>query len=431
MSVKPVVILGGGIAGLGASFALGKDRATIFEARKSAGGLCDNFVVDGFRFDYAVHLSFTTSAEVRAIFDKTPFFVHKPEALNFYQNLWIKHPVQNNLFPLPVENKVRAISDFLNRPARSSDHIAPGDYGEWLYSNYGNYITDEFYNRYTRKYWCEESSNMDTSWISNRMYCPKTEEVLYGAMSAETPNCYYASEMRYPVRGGYKAFIEPLVREADVRLNKEAVAVDLKKKTVGFADGSVEHFETLVSSLPMIELVSIIKDIPKKIEEASKQLEAASLVITSIVFKRENVPNALWFYIYDEDIYPARAHSPSWKSKDNVRPGFSSLQFETYFSRKRPLKCDVDNLSGHIVEKLQAMNICRKDEIHLVDSRLIKYANAIFNKKLLTNRKIVREYLDQSGVFSIGRFGEWDYFWSDQSLLSGINAGKRILKGIL
>lgn len=431
MSVNPVVILGGGIAGLGASFAIGKDRGTIYEARKSAGGLCDNFVIDGFRFDYAVHLSFTASPEVRTVFDRAPFFVHKPEALNFYKNLWIKHPIQNNLFPLPVDKKVRAISDFFNRPTRSSEHVEPENYGEWLYSSYGNYITDEFHNRYTRKYWCEEPSNMDTSWISNRMYCPKEEEVLYGAMSEETPNCYYASDMRYPVKGGYKAFIEPLIRKADVRFNKKAVEVDLQKKIVAFTDGSVEYFETLVSSLPIIELISMIKNIPKRIEEASKLLEATSMVLTSIVFKRENVPNALWFYIYDEDIYPARAYSPSWKSKNNARSGFSSLQFETYFSRKRPLKCDIDNLSAHIVEKLQTMNICQKDEIHLVDSRMIKYANVIFNRKLLTNRKIVREYLDQNGVFSIGRFGEWDYFWSDQSLLSGINAGRRILKGIL
>jgi hypothetical protein len=39
-------------------------------------------------------------------------------------------------------------------------------------------------------------------------------------------------------------------------------------------------------------------------------------------------------------------------------------------------------------------------------------------------RKVVRDYLSSVGIETIGRFGEWDYLWSDQSLMSGLGAGK-------
>ena len=51
------VILGTGIAGIAAGYKLG-NQAVIYEARNRFGGLCDNFTVNGYRFDYAVHLSF-------------------------------------------------------------------------------------------------------------------------------------------------------------------------------------------------------------------------------------------------------------------------------------------------------------------------------------------------------------------------------------
>ena len=77
-----VMILGAGIAGLGAALkSQEQDRdAVIFEARGSAGGLLDNFEIQGFRFDNAVHLSFATEPEVRKIFDKTDYHTHPAEA---------------------------------------------------------------------------------------------------------------------------------------------------------------------------------------------------------------------------------------------------------------------------------------------------------------------------------------------------------------
>ena len=58
------VILGAGIASITAGYKL-ENQAVIYEATERFGGLCDNFTVDGFRFDYAVHLSFTKNEKAR------------------------------------------------------------------------------------------------------------------------------------------------------------------------------------------------------------------------------------------------------------------------------------------------------------------------------------------------------------------------------
>lgn len=127
-------ILGGGIAGLGAAHQAKRmgQAATIFEARASAGGLLDNFTVDGFRFDTAVHLSFASEPEVREVFDQAPFLTHNPEALCWDAGYWLKHPAQTNMFPLSSADKVELIAGLAESP---SGEIS--NYEDWLVQQYG------------------------------------------------------------------------------------------------------------------------------------------------------------------------------------------------------------------------------------------------------------------------------------------------------
>jgi len=39
---------------------------------------------------------------------------------------------------------------------------------------------------------------------------------------------------------------------------------------------------------------------------------------------------------------------------------------------------------------------------------------------------IVHGFLKDHGIVPIGRFGEWDYLWSDQALLSGLKGTREI-----
>ena len=56
------------------------------------------------------------------------------------------------------------------------------------------------------------------------------------------------------------------------------------------------------------------------------------------------------------------------------------------------------------------------------------YANIVFDFNRKGNVALIQDYLKSVGIISIGRFGEWDYFWSDQSLLSGIKGANRIIE---
>jgi protoporphyrinogen oxidase len=424
-----IAILGGGISGISSGYHLSikNQDSIVYESRQSWGGLLDNFTIgEGFLFDYFVHLSLTENNYVKDLFAKsTPFFKHNPESVNYYKGYWLKHPAQNNLAPLAAEEKVKIIIDFINRP-----HIEQiNNYEEWLLAQYGHYFSSNFPSVYTLKYWTTEASKLTTDWVGNRFSLPPIENLLKGAFNEQDENFYYAKEMRYPQKGGFKSFLNYMVQNVNIQLNKKAILIDLKKKKIYFSDDSEIQYEKLISSIPLPELIKIIKDAPNKVKNAASKLNSTSGQLVSLGFNRPNVSPKMWFYIYDIDIEPARAYSPSIKSPNNAPLNKSSLQFETYYSNYRPKRMNGDNLIEHIIRKGESMNLFSKKDIEVCDYREVKYANVIFDKERIRNLEIVKLYLKDNEIYTCGRFGEWEYYWTDQSLISGKKTADEILTG--
>lgn len=415
-----IVILGAGISGISASYHLNKKgiENIVFEKDSDWGGLCGNFTIDGFRFDKAIHLSFTEDEYVKKLFAKScDYITHKPMAYNYYKGSWLKHPAQNNLLPLSLDEKIEIISDFAENNNKK-ENIE--NYEEWLKSQYGNYFSDNFPIPYTRKYWTLEAKDLSTTWVGDRMYRPNIKEVLKGAFEKNTPNTYYAKEMRYPKVGGYKSFLEFMRKDCNIELNKEVIAINSLEKIVSFKDGSTQKYDELISSIPLPNYVNLIKNMPNEVKQACERLKFTSIALVSIGLNKPDVPEYLWFYIYDEDILASRCYSPSIKSRDNTPDNCSSYQFEIYFSKDKPLALNNDELIEHIMEKSEEMKIFKCDDVVVEDCRVLEYGNVIFYHGMEDDRKVVLDYLNSLNIKTIGRFGKWEYLWSDQSLKSGI-----------
>ena len=98
--------------------------------------------------------------------------------------------------------------------------------------------------------------------------------------------------------------------------------------------------------------------------------------------------------------------------------GCSSLQMEVY--------CDKDEyteeeLLRRTVGKLVEIGAIKDEDILFTHLGYEKYANVIFSEPIYGSREIVMNYLKSVGIDTIGRFGQWEYFWTDQALKSGLN----------
>lgn len=414
------VILGAGIAGISAAYHLKQkgENSVIFEKDNDWGGLCGFFEIDGFRFDRFVHFTFAKDEKIAELFAKSsPLYAHPPVSYNYWRGCWLKHPAQNNLAPLPIEEKVKIIDSFVNRPRKDVAEIS--DYAEWLRVQYGDYFAENFPFAYTRKYWGVEAKQLETKWVGNRLHVSPLPEVLRGAFAEQQENFYYTKFMNYPKKGGFRSIMNECRKGLDIRLNKKAVRIDTAAKQVEFDDGTVENYDNLISSLPLPEIIKMISDVPENVQNAAKQLRWTCGYQVSLGFNRPDVAKYLWFYIYDEDVPPARVYSPNLKSPDNAPEGCSSLQAEIFFANGAKV-VDKNIILQKTVEKLKEICQFNDSDVVVKDIRFEPYANIIFTPEIYESRKVVREWLQARGIKTIGRFGEWDYLWSHQAFESGM-----------
>ena len=82
---------------------------------------------------------------------------------NDWRGHWVKHPAQVNLYGLPTEVIVNAITDFVDAKHRPAPEIT--NYEDWLRASYGDYFAENFPMDYTIKYHTTPASNMSTDWI--------------------------------------------------------------------------------------------------------------------------------------------------------------------------------------------------------------------------------------------------------------------------
>ena len=413
------LVLGSGIAGISAGCHLKTqgEQVVIFERNSDWGGLCGNFTIDGFRFDKFVHFSFAPDEYTKNIFENSsPTYAHPSISYNYYNGCWLKHPAQNNLAPLPTDEKVEIIKGFVDRKHTDVEDIQ--NYEEWLRVQYGDYFAEHFPLKYTRKYWGVEANELETKWVGNRMHSPDLEEVLRGAFEVQDKNFYYTNYMKYPKKGGFRSILNTSREGLDIRFNKEVCAIDTANKIVKFKDGTTAVYTRLISSLPLPEIVKMLDNVPEEVKNATENLMHTSGYMVSLGFNKPDIAKYLWFYIYDEDILPSRVYSPNLKSPDNVPEGCSSLQAEIFFSNKAEIPA-ADKVLENTINKLIEMGIFKKEDLIVKDIRFEKYANVIFDKNIYKNRALVLDYLKTKEIESIGRFGKWEYMWTHQAFEDG------------
>jgi protoporphyrinogen oxidase len=116
-------------------------------------------------------------------------------------------------------------------------------------------------------------------------------------------------------------------------------------------------------------------------------------------------------------------------SPHNVPDGAGSIQVEVYYSQKyRPLDRDPEDCIEPVLADLRRCGLVREDDqILYTGAAVVPFANIIFDHERAPALEIVQGYLDEVGIHSCGRYGEWGYHWTDESFESGEGAGQKVI----
>src|SRR5271165_1082696 len=264
-----VVILGGGLAGLTASLYCG---APVYEAENIAGGAALSDSTDGFVFDRGIHVLQSKNRVILELLSELgiSFASYSRKASIYSHGRYTAYPFQVNTAGLPMGLRARCVRDFLWRDR----HKEPTNYEEWMYRNLGTGFAETFLIPYSEKFWTVHPREMTWEWTGGRVPQPTTSQVLRGALwNKQTPIGTNAN-FRYPQGGaGYGAIAEALLkRTGPVQLGYRATRLDTVNKQITFSNGDSVHYDLLISTIPLPELIRICPDAPAEVRDACSRL---------------------------------------------------------------------------------------------------------------------------------------------------------------
>ena len=306
----------------------------MYDKNNYHGGHTASFRYDsGFLFDVGPHISYTKDPRIQELFADSVHQQYQTLQVslnNYWRGHWPKHPVQLHLHGLPEDVVVKIIADFVREHQTPDRPIK--NYADWLLTSFGRTFAELFPMQYTRKYHTTTADNMTTDWLGPRIYRPSLEEVLHGALSPSSPTVHYITHFRYPSEGGFVSYLNKFVPMGNLNLNHELVSVDPRARQLRFSNGHEAHYDALISSVPLPDLVRMIDGAPRDVLDAVGRLACSICVVVNVGVNREDLSRAHVTYFYDEDICFARLGFPHMLAASNASPGTGSIQARTTVS---------------------------------------------------------------------------------------------------
>lgn len=425
-----VVIVGAGLTGLSAAYHLGKSgyECSVYEKEKQAGGLCRTNQESGYYFDFAGHWFHCRTDYVKSLLDTLMpgelGKVNRNTAI-YMLNRYLQHPFQTNLKGLPDEKIIECLVDFSKAYYSYIDQEQFDNFEDWILKTLGDGIAKYFMIPYNQKLWNVDLKTMTCEWMGRFLPRVDIRDVFYGAINNEKSEGYNASFI-YPQQGGIQSLINAFEKKVgNIFFQSTLEQVDVQKKELYFSNGEVANYDILISTVPLVELISIISNKSTRLVEDKNKLKYTSIYNLNLGVKGTVIPEKHWIYYPEADIPFFRMGSYSNAMASMAPPKNSSLYIEVAYSTDR--KIDQKAVQDQCIRQLINLGIIEDlDQIEVFQCNNMKYAYVIYDQNYRSTSSSLIDYLKENNIYSIGRYGGWNYSSMEDAILDGVNVVKEI-----
>lgn len=435
-----IVILGAGPTGLGAAYRLrelGYDDFIVFERGDWVGGLAASTQdTSGFTWDSGVHVLFSRSDYFNAVMDTVlagELIEHRRDAQIWMHGQFVPYPLQYNIHRLPIELRRDCLLGLAR--AATSEPSPPANFLDWIVSSFGDGIARHFMVPYNQKVWAAPLDTLDVSWIAERVPRPDLNRVLAHFLDSRDDDDWGPNALfRYPRAGGIGAIWRRCAEQVGperIVLQRSATRIDPAQRRICFAGGTDEHYDTLISTLPLDRLVTMAAI--DALQPAAAALRSSTVHVIGIGIEGTTPAQLVdrrWIYFPDPTLPFYRVSVLSNFSPANAPAGHWSLLAEVSESTDR--RVDRARLLDEVIAGL------RREGIIPPSSNVVSRWHHLAAPGYPTPTRerdaalaTLLPALEAMSIFSRGRFGAWKYEISNQdhSFLQGAELAERLVLG--
>lgn len=269
---------------------------------------------------------------------------------------------------------------------------------DWFRKKFGNTLAENYFIPYNTKIWNRPPNEMSPAWVDGKLPIPDKGSFFKGLISNESDKMPHSS-FYYPNTNDQNTFIDKLAEGLPIVYN---YVVDKVEKT---ADGKWivngdKTFDLIISTLPLNILPSLIASTPADVLEAADKLRYNK--VTTMFWETESTERT-WTYIPEPYNFFHRY-----------------IHIGSFFTPKK--NYSITEVVGEKTREEMIEN-GKKDSFlkRPVDFNVSDHAYVVFDENYDSATKHIRNYLNEIGLYTLGRFGEWQYYNMDVCIKSSIN----------
>jgi len=449
-----VVVLGGGLAGLAASYELAKGgvQVTLVEREPRIGGMAHSMQVGPFTLDHGPHRFHTRDQRLWDHLDEVVgaenLGVRDRLSRIYLRGRFFNYPLvaKNVLRNLPLHLLAKAFADYLAIRIRNQLRPIPDDcFENWVTKRFGRTLYRMFFGTYTEKTWGMSCKVISADWASQRITLLNLWDTVKKTLlrPKDAPRTL-VSEFKYPKTGGvgriaesYHAHLERMgVRillgtslETVSHREGRATAVSVRRE-----GGEAETIrpDVVVSTIPINRLLERLDPAPpEEVAAAMGRLRHVAIVFVYLEVAKPQVSPDHWVYLPEKHLTIHRISEFKNFSEHCAPPDRTAICAEITC----PYDGEIWNLDlargGAIaIRDLETVGLIRPGEAKPLHLTKLRYAYPIYD---LTYRENLRRGLDYLKAFqnldTTGRQGLFRYNNMDHSIAMGRKIARSLLAG--
>lgn len=389
-----ICIIGAGITGLTAGKLLSESHdVTIYEKEQNIGGIARTKSLDGITYHtVGGHcLNSKNKAVMDLIFDEVLpkekwHHVKRDAKINFH-NHFVSYPIEFSIKEIVKFDEDLAFNitrDFISSEDKDADNLA-----DWFKEKFGETLAREYFIPYNRKIWQMEPSEMSHLWIDGKLPMPNKKD-FFKALIDDNEDTMPHSTFFYPNSNNQNTFIEALGEGSNIVTNFKVTSIN--KVEGKWIINDKYEYDLVINTMPLNVLPLVVKDTPDEIINEAKKLKYNK--VTNVLWKTKPQEYTWSYYPSSETIFHRHIHIGNFfdpKTNYTITEAMGEHSYDEMIEYGKKF--------DYLIEPL--------------DYNLSDYAYVVYDQNYSYATNKIKKYLDNMGIYTVGRFGEWEYYNMD------------------